>query len=139
MIDDTIIKIIISKAFEVRKNAYAPYSRFAVGAAILAENGEIFTGCNVENASYPVGNCAERTALTKAVSEGKTRFKAIAVVGGEEAADALELTHFCSPCGMCRQLLSEFCDRDFCVIIAKSVTNYKLMKLGELLPAAFMT
>ncbi len=139
MIDDAVIRDLISGALEVRKMAYAPYSRFAVGAAMLAENGEIFTGCNVENASYPVGSCAERTALTKAVSSGETHFRAIAVAGGTEPPDAPELARFCTPCGMCRQLLSEFCGPDFCVITARSVSEYKVMTLGELLPEAFMT
>ena len=100
-------------AVEAREMAYAPYSGFRVGAALLAKSGKVYKGCNVENAAYSPTNCAERTALFKAVSEGEREFTAIAIVGGmyETIAD------FCAPCGVCRQVLAEFCDPDFRVVL----------------------
>ena len=100
-------------AVEAREMAYAPYSHFCVGAALPAKSGKVYKGCNVENAAYSPTNCAERTALFKAVSEGEREFTAIAIVGGmgETIAD------FCAPCGVCRQVLAEFCDKDFRVIL----------------------
>ncbi len=119
-------------AIEARKMAYAPYSEFRVGAALLGKSGKVYTGCNVENAGYSPTNCAERTALFKAVSEGERAFVSIAIVGGryETIAD------FCAPCGVCRQALAEFCDGDFRVILG-TPENVQVFTLGELLPFAF--
>lgn len=125
---------LIKKAHQMRKYSYCPYSNFAVGAALLTDSGEVFTGCNIENASYPASCCAERTAIFKAVSSGQTNFKAIAIVGGKKG----ELpTDFAYPCGVCRQVMSEFCDENFEIIVATSETNYKTFTLGELLPQSF--
>lgn len=124
---------LVEKAFEALKFSYAPYSSFCVGAALLAQDGRVFTGCNVENAAYGPSNCAERTAVFKAVSEGCRSFRAIAIVGGANGV----VSDFCPPCGVCRQVLSEFCDKDFTVILAKSPTELKTFTLGELLPESF--
>ncbi len=124
----------IQRALEAQKTAYAPYSRFQVGAALLCAGGEIYTGCNIENASYPAGNCAERTAVFKAVSEGKTEFAAICIVGGPEGATE----DFCPPCGICRQVLAEFCDPEtFQIILAKNAEEFRIYTLAELLPLSF--
>lgn len=125
---------LIETAFEARENAYTPYSHFRVGAALLAKNGQVFKGCNIENASYPVTICAERTALFKAVSEGVREFEAIAIVGSMEG-QVNELIS--APCGVCRQALFEFCGNDLKVILAKSTTDYLETTLGELLPYGF--
>ena len=119
---------LIQAALKARTNAYAPYSRYQVGAALLTEDGEIITGCNVENASYGAACCAERTAVFKAVSEGFRNFSAIAVVGGADD----DLSAPCRPCGACLQVLSEFCGDDFSVILTNGET-----KLGELMPMRF--
>lgn len=124
-----MIEKLIEKAFEARENAYAPYSKFKVGAALLTANGKIYTGCNVENASYPVGICAERVAMSKAVADGEIKFSAIAVVGSSSS--------YCYPCGMCRQFMSEFCGEDFEIISLKSADDYKIIKMSELLPYTF--
>lgn len=126
---------LIRAAFAAREYAYAPYSGFAVGAALLAENGTVYTGCNIECATFSPTNCAERTALFKAVSEGVRSFSAIAVVGAKQNApdDAL-LT---SPCGVCRQMLYEFCGPQLLVLMAKSETDFVEATLGELLPHGF--
>lgn len=128
------ISSLINKAFSARKLSYSPYSSFAVGSALLCTDGEIYSGCNIENSSYPVGICAERTAISKAVSSGKRNFKAIAIVGG--LSDDSDLK-YCPPCGMCRQFLNEFCDKDFVVILAKSLREYKLISFDEILPFPF--
>lgn len=128
---------LLKKAFEARKNSYCPYSGFAVGAALLAKNGVVYTGCNVENASYGVSNCAERTALYKAVSEGVYEFSAIAIVGGKRQMQEGE-TEYCSPCGICRQALVEFCKPDFKIILGKSQKQYKVYTMEELLPVKFL-
>lgn len=136
---------LITKALQARQSAYAPYSDYLVGAAILCEDGSIYTGCNVENASYGATNCAERTAVFKAVSEGKRRFVAIAIAGGkaERAIDAgqtadLQTTDYAFPCGVCRQVLREFADpTQMTVIVCKSVDDYKEMTLEQLLPESF--
>lgn len=126
---------LIHKALEVRQKAYAPYSDFMVGAALLCKDGRIFTGCNIENASYGATNCAERTAFFKAVSEGYREFTAIAIAGGDREAQSLE---YCAPCGICRQVMSEFCDSDaFLVILPRSEEDYKSYTLGQLLPLGF--
>ena len=133
-ISDAIIKELIKSADNARKNAYAPYSHFKVGAALYAakdeDNFDIITGCNVENASYPAGNCAERTAVFKAVSEGYNNFKAIAIIGGYD--------RYTSPCGICRQVLREFVAPNiFYVIMAKNENDYVIKTLEELLPMSF--
>lgn len=128
------MKKLIVKAIEARKMAYAPYSHFQVGACLKAKNGRIFQGCNIENASYPAGNCAERTAIFKAVSEGITEFECIVIVGGKEGGK-LEI---CPPCGICRQVMVEFCDpKKFQIILAESEEKYETYLLKELLPLSF--
>lgn len=122
----------MNRAAIAREFAYAPYSRFCVGAALLTKNGKVYTGCNIENASYTPTNCAERTAFFKAVSEGERDFEAIAVIGGKEG----EKGSFCSPCGVCRQVMAEFCDGDFTVVLGDE-TEISLHALRELLPSAF--
>ena len=131
------VKLLIQKAFEARKNAYAPYSHYMVGAALLGKNGIIYTGCNIESATYSPTNCGERTAFFKAISEGVKDFTAIAIVGGMEDTKDGDFD-FAPPCGVCRQVMAEFCSyEDFDVILAKSVYDYKIYKLGELLPLGF--
>ena len=119
-------------AIEARKHSYAPYSSFHVGAALLGKSGKVYTGCNVENAAYTPTNCAERTAVFKAVSEGEREFTAIAVVGGAGEA----IAELCAPCGVCRQVLAEFCRGDLRVILGtpESIT---VSTLAELLPLSF--
>ena len=127
---------LIEKAFEARERAYVPYSHFRVGAALESETGEIFLGCNIENASYGATNCAERTAFFKAVSEGCKKFRRIAIVGG---LIGKEETEYCAPCGICRQVMAEFTDiHDFQVILAKSTDDSHVYSLEELLPHAFL-
>lgn len=126
---------LIEMALEARMLAYTPYSHFKVGAALLGSNGVVYKGCNIENASYPATNCAERTAIFSAVAEGQKDFLAIAIVGGSEYAEKLEL---CAPCGVCRQVMREFCDPAvFEVILASSREEYKVYTLEELLPMSF--
>lgn len=122
-------KELIKKAIEARALAYVPYSNFRVGAAILTEDNSIYNGCNIENASYGATNCAERTAIFKAVSEGKTKIKAIAVIGRKD--------EFTYPCGICRQVIAEFGDKDTIVILAKNIDEYEVKTLEEILPGAF--
>lgn len=124
---------LMKKAIEARKYSYAPYSGYRVGAALLCEDGSIVTGCNVENASYGATSCGERTAVFRAVSEGKRRFSAIAIAGGKEG----NMDYAC-PCGICRQVLREFSDpKQMEVFICKSTEDYKEMTLEELLPESF--
>ncbi len=134
MLDKKLIEQLIETAIDMTKMSYSPYSDFRVGAALLAKNGQIFKGCNIENAGYTPSNCAERTAFFKAVSEGVKEFDAIAVVGGKEGV----LTEFTAPCGVCRQVMMEFCDpKTFQIIMAMDKENYKIMTLEELLPMGF--
>ena len=126
---------LIKLALEAREKAYSPYSCFAVGAALLCKNGKVFTGCNIENSGYSATNCAERTAFFKAVSEGETEFDKIAVVGGNAKDKAP--ADYCPPCGICRQVMREFCDAEFEILIAKSETDYKTATLADLLPMSF--
>ena len=121
-------------ALQARENAYAPYSHWAVGAALLAEGGGVFCGCNVENAAYGPTNCAERTALFSAVAQGKRRFLAIAIAGGPQGQAP---SGFCPPCGVCRQALAEFCGPDFSIFLVKSPEEVVEHTLGELLPLCF--
>lgn len=125
---------LIQAVLKARKNAYAPYSHYQVGAALLTEDGEIVTGSNVENASYGAACCAERTAVFKAVSEGKRRFQRIAIAGGLEGEEPADYAY---PCGICRQVLNEFGGKDFTVIVAKSIADYREYSLQELLPHGF--
>ncbi len=127
------LKELIDKAYAMLGYAYTPYSHWKVGAALLSTDGRIWGGCNVENAAYGPSNCAERTAIFKAVSEGARDFKAVVVVGGSEG----KVEGYCPPCGVCRQVLAEFCKSDFLVILPKSRTEYKLKTLAELLPESF--
>ena len=125
---------LIHKAIAAREFAYAPYSNFCVGAALLTKSGKIYTGCNVENAGYSATNCAERTAFFKAVSEGEREFAAIAIVGGPRGP----LTEYCSPCGVCRQVMREFCaPNDFKIYLAKSPEDYREFTLEQILPMGF--
>lgn len=123
---------LIGKAMEAVKNAYAPYSHFNVGAALLTKNGEVYTGFNIENASYSLTNCAERTALFSAVNCGERDFAAIAIVGGKNG----RVESFCPPCGACRQVLKEFCGKDFLIYLYDG-SEIKTYTLDELLPMAF--
>jgi len=119
------------KAISAKRLAYAPYSGFHVGAALLAKGGDVYTGCNVESAAFSPTCCAERTALVKAVSEGAREFEAIAISGGAAGAD------YCYPCGVCRQMLYEFGGDNLQIIVAKTGDDYKVHPLGELLPHGF--
>lgn len=123
---------LIEKAKQAMTAAYAPYSGFTVGAALLCADGSVYTGCNMENAAYSPTLCAERTAFAKAVSEGKRDFKAIAVCGGNGGV----ITGRCTPCGVCRQVMAEFCKGDFEVILVKS-DGYDCRTLSQLLPESF--
>ncbi len=128
-------RALIRAAVAARKNAYAPYSHFAVGAALLTKSGRVYTGCNIECASFSPTNCAERTALFKAVSEGEREFSAIAVVGAR--LDAPDDSLVTSPCGVCRQMLYEFCGGALTVVMAKGEDDWTERRLGELLPLGF--
>lgn len=119
-------------AEEARAYSYTPYSNFAVGAALLTKSGKVYTGCNIESASYTPTNCAERTAVFKAVSEGEREFATIAVIGGP----AGEKGRFCAPCGVCRQVLREFCTSDFRILLG-TVEEVKAFTLEDLLPTSF--
>ena len=121
------IQKLIDRAIVAREKNYSPYSHFGVGAALLCEDGAIYEGCNIENASYGLTNCAERTAIFKAVSEGRTNFKALAVVADTKGP--------CAPCGACRQVISEFDISQ--IILANLKGNYKVISLDELLPFRF--
>lgn len=125
--------ILKQKAIEAMQKAYSPYSNFKVGAALLTADGEIYTGCNIENASFSPTICAERAAISKAVSEGKRGFSAIAICGGKSGVLTSEE---CFPCGVCRQVLAEFCGKDFSVFIVTK-NDIKEYKLCELLPYSF--
>ena len=126
-------KDLVKLAFEAKELSYSPYSKFKVGAALLAKNGKVYTGCNIESASYTPTNCAERTAFFKAISEGIMEFEAIAVVGAPEGAKA----EWCQPCGVCRQVMAEFCSSDFRIIMADEDYNLQVCSLDELLPYRF--
>lgn len=135
-IEKKTMENLIIRAFDAREKAYCPYSGFAVGAALLSENGQIFTGCNIENSAYGPSNCAERTAFFKAVSEGVTSFKAIAIVGGNKDLKEGNV-ELCAPCGVCRQVMVEFCDDDFQIILATDREHYEIHTLEELVPLGF--
>ena len=125
---------LIKMSLEAREMAYSPYSKFSVGAALLAGSGNIYTGSNIENSSYPATCCAERTAFFIAINSGEKTFSAIAVSGGKSGSDPEE---YCPPCGICRQVMSEFCSGDFKILLVKNTQDYKLKTLSELLPMSF--
>ena len=125
-------KMLMATAQRARENSYSPYSHFCVGAALLTKSGKIFTGCNVESAAFSPTSCAERTAIAKAVSEGERAFEAIAIVGGK----AGEKGGFCPPCGVCRQMLAEFCAPSFKIYLGDE-NSFETYTLGMLLPLSF--
>ena len=128
-------KELLHEAVEARKKTYSPFSGFGVGAALLTKDGMVYTGCNIENSAFTPTCCAERTAFFKAVSEGMREFAAIAIVGSPEGE---ELTQYAYPCGVCRQVMREFCEPpQFQIIVAKSPEDYRVMTLAELLPEGF--
>ncbi len=125
-------RALIDKALEALKNSYSPYSEFRVGAALLCKSGRVYIGCNVENAAFSAGICAERSAVSAAVSQGETEFSALCVVGGRNG----QIIDFCPPCGICRQTLIEFCGDDFRILLFDG-KDIKTLTLGELLPHHF--
>ena len=126
---------LIREAISARKRSYSPYSHFQVGAALLGRSGKVYTGCNIENAAYTPTNCAERTAFFKAISEGEKEFEMIAIVGGPAKSAR---TDYCPPCGVCRQVMAEFCDpKAFRVLMARTETDYRECSLEEVLPFGF--
>ena len=132
--EEAVIRKLIKTAVRQLSYSYAPYSHFKVGAALLAEHGTIYTGWNIENAAYTPTYCAERTAFFKAVSEGVRTFKAICIAGGMNG----ELTDYTAPCGVCRQVMMEFCSpEEFEIILAKGEDDYKMYKLKDLMPLGF--
>lgn len=132
--EQVMIEKLIDTAIEQLKFSYTPYSNFKVGAALLTKSGKIYTGCNIENASYTPTNCAERTAFFKAVSEGVREFRAICIVGGKDG----KLTEYTAPCGVCRQVMMEFCDpKTFQIILAVDKERYEIYTLEELMPLGF--
>lgn len=126
-------KELVLKAIDAMKNSYSPYSDFKVGAALLTENGKIYTGCNIENVAFGPSICAERVAFFKAISEGEKNFSKIAVVGGKDGI----ISSSTPPCGVCRQVMREFCDDDFEILIVKESENYDKVLLKDLLPNSF--
>ena len=136
---------LVEEALKARSFSYSPYSNYQVGAALLTKSGKIYRGCNIENAAYGPSNCAERTAFLKAVSEGEREFAAIAIVGGKASDTPLapgdyekSVSDMAYPCGVCRQVMREFCDpENFLIIVAKSATDYEERTLAELLPDSF--
>ena len=126
-------KELVKAAFDAMSKAYAPYSGYTVGAALLGKSGTLYAGCNVESASYSPTNCAERTAFFKAISEGEREFSKIAIVGGKQG----NVTDMFMPCGVCRQVMAEFCDDDFEIIVALTPDDFKSFTLKELLPFGF--
>ncbi len=132
--EQVMIEKLIDIAIEQLEFSYTPYSNFKVGAALLTRSGEIYTGCNIENASYTPTNCAERTAFFKAVSEGVRDFQAICIVGGKDG----KLTEYTAPCGVCRQVMIEFCNpKTFQIILAVDKERYEIYTLEELMPLGF--
>ena len=133
MLEKEVIRTLCQKAVDMRSESYAPYSDFLVGSAILTKDGKVFTGCNIENSAFGPSICAERTAISKAVSEGYRDFAAIAIAGGKRDGEL----QYCAPCGVCRQVMREFCEPSFKIYLAKSAGDYKEFTLGELLPESF--
>jgi len=132
-LDEITTNMLVAEAYEAQKMAYVPYSDFCVGAALLAKNGKVYRGCNIENASFTPTNCAERTAFFKAISEGVTEFDAIAIVGNKRG----EKGGICAPCGVCRQVMAEFCDPEEFKIILGAGEEASVYTLKELLPLGF--
>lgn len=132
--DKLLREELICKALEARENAYVPYSHYAVGAALLTADGQVVQGCNIENASYGATNCAERTAVFRAAAQGVRKIRAIAIAGGMEGRQPGDYAY---PCGICRQVLQEFAEEDFKVIVAKSAEDFQEYDLKELLPFGF--
>ena len=126
-------KELINKALEAMNMSYSPYSDFKVGAALLCDDGTVYTGCNIENSAFSPTCCAERVAIFKAISEGNNKFSAIAVVGGKQG----RIEGFCSPCGVCRQVMAEFCGKDFTIYLFDG-KNEAAYSLEELLPKSFL-
>lgn len=124
---------LINKAKSAAESSYSPYSGFSVGAALLTKEGKVYLGCNIENAAFGPTNCAERTAFFKAVSDGERHFDKIAIVGGKDG----NFSDFCPPCGVCRQVMAEFCGEDFTVLLGNDSGDIKTFTLGELLPFSF--
>lgn len=134
MMDKELVQKMIALAMEQLNYSYAPYSNFKVGAALLTKAGKLYTGCNIENAAYTPTNCAERTAFFKAVSEGEREFQAICIVGGKDGV----LTEYAAPCGVCRQVMMEFCNPEtFQIILATGREQYEIFTLKEMLPLGF--
>lgn len=132
--EQVMVEKLIDTAIEQLKFSYTPYSNFKVGSALLTKSGKIYTGCNIENASYTPTNCAERTAFFKAVSEGVRDFQAICIVGGKDG----KLTEYTAPCGVCRQVMMEFCNpKTFQIILAVDKERYEIYTLEELMPLGF--
>lgn len=132
--EQVMVEKLIDTAIEQLKFSYTPYSNFKVGAALLTKSGKVYTGCNIENASYTPTNCAERTAFFKAVSEGVRDFQAICIVGGKDG----KLTEYTAPCGVCRQVMMEFCNpKTFQIILAVDKERYEIYTLEELMPLGF--
>ena len=127
---------LVKKAYDAQIFSYSPYSGFQVGAALLTQNGKVYTGCNIENAAFSPTNCAERTAVFKAVSEGETQFQAIAIVGNKKGAPEDEW-EFCTPCGVCRQVLLEFVDPQKFEILLGKGKEIRKFTLSQLLPESF--
>lgn len=124
---------LIKLAIKGAQKSYAPFSHFNVGAALLTKDNKVFIGCNIENSAYTPTCCAERTAFFKAISEGYKEFKAIAIVGGKDK----KFSSYCAPCGVCRQVMMEFCNKDFKIYLGKDTLEYKEYTLEELLPMGF--
>ena len=136
-LEKEMIEELIRQAFDAQTKAYVPNTKFTVGAALLSRCGKIYQGCNIENAAYTPTNCAERTAVFTAITDGAMEFDAIAIVGNRMFVRKGE-GDYCPPCGVCRQVLQEFCDPEtFQIILAKSETDYRIYKLKELLPLGF--
>ena len=134
IMNEELIQKMIRLAIDQLSFSYTPYSGFKVGASLLTKSGKFYTGCNIENAAYTPTNCAERTAFFKAVSEGERKFEAICVVGGKDGV----LTEYAAPCGVCRQVMMEFCDPEqFQIILATGTEHYDVYTLKELLPSGF--
>ena len=139
MVEKEVLEKLIDKAFEMKEKAYCPYSKYQVGAAVLSESGKIYGGHNIENSSYGACNCGERTAIFKGVSEGERKFIAIAICGGKEGEKPTgKETDSAFPCGICRQVMREFCSpKDFKIYVCATEDKYNVFTLEELLPHSF--
>ena len=131
--NEQLVSLLVEKAISAREASYAPYSNFAVGAALICADGRIYTGANIENSSFTPTVCAERVAFFSAIHDGHRDFSAIAIVGGNAGEPVSE---FCPPCGVCRQVMGEFCEGDFKVILSDGKTN-RIMTLDEIFPSRF--